>query len=188
MKRRNFISLLGGVAAWPLAAHGQQAGMPVVGFLSGRSAASDAHLVTAFRGGLNEAGYIEGQNVKIEFRWADGQVDRLPQLAADLVGRLQMAVIFAGAVDVQVRAVKTAVPTLPIIIATGGDPVELGLAVSLNRPGGNATGATVLSAALLPKRLQLLHELISPTALRSASQPEKCDRCYRHEGGGSGSA
>jgi putative tryptophan/tyrosine transport system substrate-binding protein len=165
LKRRQFMGLLAGAAAWPLAARAQQGAVPVVGFLSGRSSASDAHLVTAFRRGLNETGYIEGQNVTIEFRWANGQVDLLPKLAVELVARAQMALIFAGAVDDQMYGVKAAVSTLPVVIATGGDPVERGLAVSFNRPGGNITGVTVFSAALLPKRLQLLRESMSSTGL-----------------------
>src|SRR5947208_7332439 len=129
MRRREVIALLGGAAAWPLPLGAQQAAMPVVGFLSGRSLASDAHLVDAFRQGLNETGYVEGQNVAIEFRWADGQLDRLPPLAADLVRR-QVAVIFAGAVDVQIRALNAAISSTPVVFATGGDPIALGLGAS----------------------------------------------------------
>ena len=163
MKRRQFLTLLGGsAAAWPLAVRGQPRIMPVIGFLSGRSPVSDAHLVEAFRRGLHEAGHAEGRNVLIEFRWADGQDGRLPELAADLVGR-QVAVIFAGAVDTQIRTLKAAVSAVPTVFATGGDPVELGLGASLNRPGGNATGVTVITAALWPKRLEMLREFM-PTA------------------------
>jgi putative ABC transport system substrate-binding protein len=164
MRRREFITLLGAAVGTPLLARAQQPSVPVVGFLSGRSLASDGHLVAAFRRALNEAGHVEGQNVAIEFRWADGRLDRLPALAADLVSR-QVAVIFAGAVDVQIRALKAAMPTTPIVFATGGDPIALGLAASFNRPGGNATGVTVLTAALWPKRLDVLRELITPTSI-----------------------
>jgi putative ABC transport system substrate-binding protein len=159
MRRREFISLLGGAAAWPVVARAQQGAMPVIGFLSGRSIGSDSHLVAAFRQGLKETGYVEGLNVAIEFRWAEGQFDRLRALAADLVGR-QVAAIFAGGMDIAIRAVRTAVTTTPIVFATGGDPVELGLVESFNRPGGNATAVTVIAAALLPKRLELLRELV----------------------------
>ena len=163
--RRKFLAtLLGGAAAWPLAAGAQQSAMPVLGFLSGRSLASDAHLVAAFHRGLNETGYVEGQNVAIEFRWAEGQFNRLPTLAADLVSR-QVAVIFMGGADVQIRAVRDAISVIPTVFATAGDPVKLGLVTSLNRPGGNATGVTVLSAALWPKRLGLLRELVPPASL-----------------------
>jgi putative ABC transport system substrate-binding protein len=161
-KRREFITLLGGAAAWPLAARGQQPVMPVVGFLSGRSLTSDAHLVAAFRQALNESGYADGQNVAIEFRWAEGQLDRLPALAADLVRR-KVTVIFAGAADVHMGAMQVAAATTPVVFATGSDPVAQGLVASLARPGGNLTGVTVITAALWPKRLELLRELIAPT-------------------------
>src|SRR5262249_25883974 len=159
MNRRAFITLLSGAAAaGPLTVRAQQPALPLVGFLSGRSLASDSHLVTAFRQGLNETGYDEGRNVAIEFRWAESHFDRLPTLAADLLSR-QPTVIFTGGVDVAIRAVRAAIPATPTVFATGGDPVELGLVASFNRPGGNATAVTVISAALWPKRLELLHDL-----------------------------
>jgi putative ABC transport system substrate-binding protein len=173
MRRRQFLGVLGGVTAgWPLAVRAQQPAMPVVGYLSGRSLVSDPHLVAAFRRGVGEAGYVEGENVRFEFRWAEGRADRLPHLAAELAGRA-VAVIFAGGVDVQVRAVKAAVSTVPIVIATGGDPVELGLVASLSRPGGNVTGATALTAVLWPKRLELLRELMhSPGVIAMLVNPD----------------
>jgi putative ABC transport system substrate-binding protein len=164
LKRREFITLLGGVATWPLAARAQQPAMPTIGFLSGRSLASDSHLVAAFRQGLKETGHVEGQNVAIEFRWAEGQFDRLPALAADLVGS-KAAAIFAGGMDIAIRVVRTAITTTPTVFATGGDPVELGLVTSFNRPGGNATAVTVIAAALLPKRLELLREMVASSAV-----------------------
>jgi putative ABC transport system substrate-binding protein len=161
VKRREFITLLSGaVSAWPLAARAQQLAMPVIGFLSGRSLAYDSRLVAAFHQGLKEVGFVEGQNVAIEFRWAEGQFDRLAALAADLVGR-QVSVIFAGGLDARIRDVKAAIPTTPVVFATAGDPVELGLVASFSRPGGNATAVTVISASLWPKRLNLLHELLA---------------------------
>ena len=161
MKRRNFITLLGGAAAaWPLVARAQQPPIPVIGFLSGRSLASDAHLVAAFRQGLKESGYDADRNVIIEFRWAEGQFGRLRTLAADLVAH-QVDVIFAGGLDIDIRAVRALVTTTPIVLATGGDPVELGLVASFNRPGGNATAITVFTAALWPKRLELLRQLVA---------------------------
>jgi putative ABC transport system substrate-binding protein len=164
MRRRDFISLVGAAAAWPLAARAQQpAMMPVVGFLSGRSLASDAYLVSAFSQALNEAGFVDGQNLAMEFRWADGHLDRVPILAADLVKR-EVAVLFVGAADVAHGAIKAAAATLPVVFATGADPVAVGLVASLNRPGGNLTGVTVITAALWPKRLELLRELIAPTS------------------------
>jgi putative tryptophan/tyrosine transport system substrate-binding protein len=164
MRRREVITLLGGAAAWPLAARAQPAAVPVVGFLSGRSLASDAHLVAAFPQALNESGFVEGQNVATEFRWAEGLLNRLPKLAADLVQR-KIAAIFAGASDVHVGALQVAAATIPLVLATGGDPVALGVIDSLNRPGGNLTGVTVISAALWPKRLELLSDLMDRTSV-----------------------
>jgi len=164
MRRRELLSLVGSVAAaWPFAVRAQPA-MRVVGFLSGRSLATDRHLVVAFRQGLSESGYVEGRDVTIDYSWAEGQVDRLPQLAADLVRR-QVSVIFGGGMDVKMRAVKDAISTIPVVFATGGDPVEFGLVASMNRPGGNATAVTVRSAELGSKRLELLHNLLPSVTL-----------------------
>jgi putative tryptophan/tyrosine transport system substrate-binding protein len=157
MRRREFIALFGGAAAWPVTARAQQAAMPVIGFLNGQSAATYKYLVAAFQNGLNENGFVEGQNVTIEYKWADGHVERLPELAADMVQRQPTLLVAAGGAH---AAAIAATKTIPIVATFGGDPVKLGFVPSLNKPGGNVTGMMVLSGDLEAKRLELLHEMV----------------------------
>jgi putative tryptophan/tyrosine transport system substrate-binding protein len=157
MRRRDFIFLSGAAVAWPFRARAQQATLPVVGFLNSASAEGYASMAAAFKGGLKEAGYAEGQNVTIEYRWADNQYERLPALAADLVN-LRVSVIFANSPSIP--AALAATKTIPIIFNSGGDPVRLGFVSSFNRPGGNATGVAIFSRELAAKRLELLRQLI----------------------------
>jgi putative ABC transport system substrate-binding protein len=162
MRRREFITLLGSAAAWPLAANAQQPAMPVIGFLSSRSPGESAGVVAAFREGLRDAGFVEGRNLAIAFRWADGRYDSLPALAAELVD-LRVELIFAAGGPPTAFAVKATTSTIPIVFSAVSDPVEIGLVPSLNKPGGNITGMAVFNATLAGKRVELTKELI-PTA------------------------
>jgi putative ABC transport system substrate-binding protein len=189
MRRREFISLLGGAtAAWPLAARAQQAAMPVVGFVSSLASDTDAGRTAAFRAGLAETGFVEGRNVAIEFRWADGHFERLPTMFIELVRR-PVSVIFTGGGDVTALNAKGATTTIPIVFQTGGDPVAAGLVSSFNHPGGNVTGMTTISGELGIKLFELLRELVptataigmvvnpnNPYSKRSAADVEKAAR------------
>jgi putative tryptophan/tyrosine transport system substrate-binding protein len=188
MRRREFIALLGGAAAWPLVARAQQPAMPVIGFLHGGTPQGYVPMMAAFRKSLSEAGYSEGQNVTIELRWAEGRLERLPDLAADLVRR-QVSVIFAGGGAEPALAAKAATSKIPIVFANGVDPVEVGLVASLSRPGGNITGVSFLINTLGPKELEALHDLrpqatviaalINPDLATTASQSQDVEMAAR---------
>ena len=168
MRRRDFIKIVAGsAAAWPLAARGQQPAMPVIGFMSGRSLADAGYLADAFRQGLRDTGYVEGENISIEYRWANGDYDRLPGLASDLLLRKVLVLVAVGG-DSSALAAKQATSTVPIVFGTGSDPIKAGLIASFNRPGGNATGYALLTNQMEPKRIGLLHELVPNVSLLGA--------------------
>ena len=170
MERRTFITLICGAAAWPLAVRAQQPAMPVIGFLNGQSPDTFVHLVAGFRRGLQDMGFVEGRNVAVEYRWAEGRYDRLPELAADLVRR-QVAVIVTSGGDKSSLAAKAATTTIPIVFNSGSDPVKLGLVASLARPGGNATGVNIFTSELIEKRFGLLNDAIPATLFAVLTNP-----------------
>jgi putative ABC transport system substrate-binding protein len=183
MRRREFVTLVGGAAvAWPLAARAQQSAMPVIGFLNSRAPGENETILVAFRRGLKEVGYVGGQNVTVEYRWADNQYERLPALAADLVGRRVAVIVSNGP---PIATAKAATSTIPIVFVVGFDALTFGLVTSLNRPSGNLTGVSVLDVELGPKRLELLHELIPAAtvmALLVNSSPSSSLRCSSRSG------
>src|SRR6516162_7993844 len=192
LRRREFITLLGGAAAaWPLAARAQQPAMPVIGFMSARSPEDSVHLLEAFRRGLKEGGFVEGRNVVIEYRWARGDYDRLPEMAADLVSR-RVNVLTAVGGDPSPRAAKRATSTIPIVFGIGGDPVRDGLVESFNRPGGNVTGVTLMTNLMESKRFGLLRDLVpdaqlvgallNPSFAPSARQSQQIEEAARSIG------
>ena len=174
MRRREFIAIFGGAAAtWPLAARAQQPSLPVIGFLSNESFNERQHQIAAFRNGLNDAGYVEGRNVAFEFRSAEHYLDPLTPMIADLISNRRVAMIVASGSPAVALAAKAATATIPILFATGGDPVKLGLVASFNRPGGNVTGVNLFNADLVAKQIELLHELVPQAAAISVlSNPE----------------
>jgi putative ABC transport system substrate-binding protein len=175
MRRREFIAGIASAAPWPLTARAQQPTMPVIGYLSNASANLDPQVLTAFRGGLNSLGFVEGRRVAVIYRWAEGQNERLPGLASDLVRR-QVAIIAAVGTQ-SVHAAKAATTSIPIVFLVGGDPVEGGIAPSLNRPAGNVTGATLFDVEVAPKLVEFMHELV-PGAARLAflTNPTNCGK------------